>query len=241
MRNTLLSGFLFFLAAASIQAQTADEIIAKHLAATGGDAWGKINTVKTEAKITAQSAPGMEIPMTMVVVNNKSARVDVTVMGMTQSSCVNNGSGWANNPFMGKNDAEPMTADQAKEMQQMTEVSGTLYNYKEKGYTVEYVGTEDVEGTEAHKIKVAMSPTKTEYKLIDPESWYEIKTITISTVDGQEIKAETLYSNFKEVNGVIFPFTIEQSNPMMGTSVVTVTDVKVNEPVDEKIFDMPAK
>jgi hypothetical protein len=240
MKNTILSGFLFFLASAG-QAQSADDIIAKNLDAMGGKAWDTIRTVITEAKVTVQSAPGMEIPLTMTIVNNKSARIDVSVMGMTQSSCINGDQGWANNPFQGKTDAEPLTADQVKQMKEMTDLSGPLHNYKQKGYTVEYVGKEDMEGTEVHKIKVVISPTQTQYFLIDPASGYALKNVSISTIDGKEIKAETNYSNFKKVGGVTFPYTIEQDNPMMGSTVTTVSAVKVNPVVDPKSFEMPAK
>ena len=170
-------------------AQTADEIIAKHLEAMGGKAWETVKTMKMESKVSVQAAPGMEIPMTMTVVNNKSARVDVSVMGVTQTSCVSGDNGWSNNPFAGKMDAEPLTADQVTEMKDMTDLSGPLYNYKAKGYSVEYVGKEDIEGTEVHKIKIVRSPTKTEYALIDPETWYQIKNITLATVDDKAINA----------------------------------------------------
>lgn len=240
MKKLFLSAFLFAVAFA-VQAQSADEIIAKHLEAMGGKAWDNVKTMKMESKITVQAAPGMEIPMTMTVVNNKAARVDVSVMGMTQISCINGDKGWANSPFNGQTDAEPLTSDQVKEMKDMTDLSGSLYNYKAKGYTVEYVGKEDVEGTEVHKIKIVKSPTKTEYALIDPENWYQIKSITVATIDGKEVTAESSYSNFKKEGGVVFPYTIEQNNPMMGASVTTVTALQLNVAVDEKIFDMPAK
>lgn len=240
MRNLLLSGLFLFITIA-VQAQTVEEIITKHIEATGGKAWNDIKTMKTEAKISVQAAPGMEIPMTMTVVNKKSARIDVSVMGMTQSSCINGDQGWANNPFAGQTDAEPLTADQVKEMKDMTDLAGSLRSYKEKGFAVELVGKEDLEGTEVLKVKVVVSPTKTEYSLIDPSNWYEIKNITVSTVDGKEVSAESIFSNFKQVNGITIPHTIEQENPMMGSSTTTITNIIMNDPVDEKIFEMPAK
>ncbi|MBU6341904.1 MAG: hypothetical protein KGS48_10445 [Bacteroidetes bacterium] len=241
MKNAILSGILF-LAAIAVHAQTADEIIQKHLEATGSAAWEKITSMKTEAKLTIQAAPGMEIPMVLTVVNNKSARVEVSAMGMTQVSCINGDKGWSNNPFAGKNDPEPLTTDQVNEMKQMTDLAGHLYNYKTKGYTVEYLGKEDVDGTEMHKIKIVISPTRTEYALIDPETFLEAKSITVATVDGKESKSESAYSNYKEVNGVKIPHTIEENNPAMGgTAVTTVTKITVNEPVDAAIFEMPAK
>ncbi len=240
MNKALISGILCLLVFTA-QTQTADEIIANHLQAMGGNAWETVKTMKMESKVSVQAAPGMEIPMTMTVVNQKAARVDVSVMGMTQSTCVNGDKGWANNPFAGQMDAQALTSDQVMEMKDMTDLSGSLYNYKAKGYSVEYMGKEDLEGTELHKIKIVKSPTKIEYALIDPQSWYQIKNITASIVDGKEISAETIYSNFKQEAGVVFPYTIEQNNPMMGASVTSVTAIRINEAVDEKIFEMPAK
>jgi hypothetical protein len=240
MKNVLLSAFTLLLAL-HVQAQSADDIIAKHLAAVGADNWSKVEAVKMEAVVSSQAAPGMDIPLTMTIVNNKAARIDVTVMGMTQSSCVNGETGWANNPFMGQTDAEPMTADQVNSMKDMTDLSGPLFGYNEKGYSVEYIGTEDVDGVEAHKIKVVMSPTKTQYSLIDPETFYEIKTVTVEKVDGQEVEAASTFSDFKKVDGITFPFAIEQNNPMMGSTVTKMSKITVNPVVDMSVFKMPAK
>ncbi len=240
MNRLLVSGILCLLVFAA-QTQTADDIIANHLHAMGGNAWETVKTMKMETKVSVQAAPGMEIPMTMTVVNLKAARVDVSVMGMTQTTCVNGDKGWANNPFAGQMDAQALTSDQVMDMKDMTDLSGSLYNYKAKGHSVEYMGKEDLEGTEMHKIKIVKSASKTEYALIDPQSWYQIKNITVSIVDGKEMTTENIYSNFKREGGVVFPYTIEQNNPVMGNSVTTVTAIRINEAVDEKIFEMPAK
>ena len=241
MKKSLFTAALLLIINAFTFAQTAEEIIAKHIAATGGDHWKDVKSIKMEANITAESAAGMAIGWTMVAVRDKAARMDVSVMGMTQTSVVNGDSGWSTNPFMGKTDAEPMTADQVKSMTSMTDIDGTVIGYKEKGYTVEYVGTEDVEGTEALKIKIDKGDKKVEYCLYDPESYYEIKNIQVEEVDGKEVQSETTYSDFKTQDNIVFPFSMQQANPMMGNSTITLTALTFNPTVDEKIFEMPEK
>lgn len=240
MKQLLFSAALLLLNTFSY-AQSAEDIIAKHMEATGAEAWKNINSIKTEAKITADGAPGMTILWSMTAVRDKAARMDVSVMGMTQTSVVNGDKGWANNPFAGKMEPEPLTADQVKSMFDMTDIDGTVVGYKEKGYTVEYVGTEDVDGTEALKIKVNKGDKKSEYCFYDPETYYEIKNVQVEEVDGKEVETATVYSNFQKQDGITFPFTMQQANPMMGNSTITISTVTLNPAVDDKIFEMAAK
>ena len=142
---------------------------------------------------------------------------------------------------MNKMDPEPITADQVKAMKDMTDVDGSLVGYKAKGYTIEYVGTEDVDGIEAIKIKINKGEKRSEYSFFDPSTYYEIKNIRVEEVDGKESESATLYSNFKTQDGLVFPFTIQQADPMMGSSTVTITSVAVNPLIDKKAFDMPTK
>lgn len=239
-KNLFLATFLFLFTGFA-QAQSAEEIVNKHIAAIGGNKWAQVEAVKSEAKISADGAPGMSIGMTMVAVRNKSLRMDVSVMGMTQTTVLNGDAGWSNNPFMGKMEPEPITPDQVKSMADMTDVDGTLIGYKEKGYTIEYLGTEDVDGTEAHKIKVNKGGKRMEYSFIDPSSYYEIKNVRVEEVDGKEVESATIYSNFKTQDGLVFPFTIQQNDPLMGGSTVTITGITINPLVDPKTFVMPGK
>jgi hypothetical protein len=241
MKKTLIAAVLLLIFNAFASAQTADEIIASYIKATGGDNWKNVKTIKMEAKIAADAAAGMSIGWTMVAVRDSAVRMDVSVMGMTQIAVVDGDKGWSTNPFMGKNDPEPMTADQVKSMHDMTDIDGTVIGYKEKGYTVEYVGKEDVEGTEAHKIKVTKGEKKTEYFFYDPETYYEIKNVQVEEIDGKEVQTETTYSNFKTQDGMVFPFTMQQASPMMGNSTITLTAITLNPTVDKKIFEMPEK
>ncbi len=223
------------------QAQTAEEIIAKHIAAVGGDNWKKVEAVRMEATVSADAAPGMSIGWSLLAVRDKAARMEVSVMGMSQIMAVKGENGWMLNPFTGSTEAEPMTADQVKSFLEQADIDGTVIGYKDKGYTVEYLGTEDVEGVQAHKIKVSKGEKKLEYLYYDPKTFYEIKSVQIDEVDGQEVENATLYSNFKEVGGIILPHTMQQANPMMGSTTIAITKVEFNPLVDMKVFDMPGK
>ncbi|MFN0215094.1 MAG: LolA family protein [Saprospiraceae bacterium] len=241
MKKTLsFAGLLFFFSGFT-QAQNAEDIVAKHITAIGGDNWTRVEAVKSEAKISADGAPGMSIMMNMLAVRDKSLRMDVSVMGMTQTSVLNGDAGWSINPFANQMDPEPLTADQVKSMKDMTDVDGTLVGYKAKGYTVEYVGTEDVDGVEAVKIKINKGEKRSEYSFFDPATFYEIKNIRVEEVDGKMSETATVYSNFKNQDGLVFPFTIQQADPNMGGSTVTITSVVVNPLVDMKVFEAPAK
>lgn len=239
MKKTLFF-VAFILSATFAQAQKAEDIVAKHLAAVGADKWAKINSIKMEAKIAADAAAGMTILWNMTAVREKAARMDVSVMGMNQIVVINGDAGWSTNPFAGQNDPEPITADQVESMKDMVDIDGSLVGYKEKGYTLEYVGTEDVEGTEAIKIKVNKGK-KTEYCYFDPATFYEIKNVDVEEVDGKSVESATLYSNFKTQDGIVLPFTMQQAGGAMGSSTITLTSVTFNPTVDATIFDMPKK
>ncbi len=241
MKKTLsFAAFLLFVTG-FVNAQNAEEIVAKHIEAIGGKKWSGVEAIKSEAKIAADGAPGMSISMSMLAIRDKSLRMDVSVMGMTQTTVLHSDAGWATNPFMNQMDPEPLTADQVKAMKDMTDVDGTLVGYKEKGYTVEYVGTEDVDGVEAIKIKINKGGARSEYSFFDPATHYEIKNIRVEEIDGNATETATVYSNFKTQDGLVFPFTIQQNDPTMGGSTVTITSLAINPLVDQKVFQMPSK
>jgi outer membrane lipoprotein-sorting protein len=134
-------------------AQAIDEIIAKSIAARGGEA--KLRAVKS-LRFTGQIevAPGMTAPMTMVLKRPGMVRMEFIVQGMTGIQAYDGKAGWSVMPFQGKKDAEPMAADDVKNMEDQADFDGALMDYKVKGNTVEYLGKDKVEGSEAYELKV---------------------------------------------------------------------------------------
>ena len=213
-------------------AQTVDEIVNKYMQALGGkDKMNSIQSVMMEGKVNAQ---GMEFPISTRIVKNKGSKVEFSLMGMDAWIIMRPDSGWMFMPFQGQTKPEAMPADQIKEGADQLDLSGELCDYSAKGNVVEYLGLDDVEGTECHKLKVLTKNGKLTYYLIDPTSYYIVKTISKHKAGGKEFEAETKFSNYKEVEGgYIFPHMVESMN-----GPVEMLKISVNAPIDESIFQL---
>jgi outer membrane lipoprotein-sorting protein len=228
------------LTGAAVQAQTADEIINKHLQARGGK--DKIKAVQAE-RMTGKMVmgQGMEAPVVMELARPNKMRMEFTIQGMTGVQAFDGKGGWSVMPFMGKTEPEAMSAEDIRQAEDQADMDGLLVDYKEKGHQVEYVGKEDVEGTPAHKLKVTKKNGDVVNVYIDAESYMDIKESGKVKVRGQEIEGQTTFGDFKTVDGLVFPFSIEQKpQGAPAGMVITISKVEVNPTMDASRFAMPA-
>ena len=225
----LLSGMIL-----SVQAQTADEIIEKHLAAIGGkEKLMQLNTMITEGNLSVQ---GMEIPIKISQEHNKGMRVDISLMGVNGYIINTPGEGWTFMPFQGQAAPEAMPAEAVKEASDQLDLQGALMNYKEKGHQAEYIGKEDVEGTECLKLKVLFKGGTETTMFFDPSTYYMIKQKVKTKSTGQEAVQEQTFSNFTKQDGYVFPYSMTGLGP---GGVVNITKIEINKPFDESLFKLP--
>ncbi|MGZ4097394.1 MAG: hypothetical protein ACXVNM_00855 [Bacteroidia bacterium] len=163
-------------------AQTTDEIVSKHIEAIGGkDNWQKVKSIRMECVMKAQ---GAEIKTTIVQVNKKAMRQDISVMGMNGWSIMTNSEGWSYMPFGGQTKAEPLTADDVKNAQDGLDITDEFITYKELGKKIEYLGKDDVDGTECYKLKMIDKKGKETTYYLDPETYYLVKETQKFKADG---------------------------------------------------------
>jgi hypothetical protein len=212
--------------------QTVDELINKHLEAIGGkDNWKKITSMKMEANVNAQ---GMDVPIIIHQVHNKASKQEYTVMNMTGFQIVTTEGGWNFNPFQGQQKPEPMTDDEVKAAQEQLDIQGELLDYKDKGHTVELLGKEDVDGTECFKLKLTRKSGRESVYLIDPKTYYIIRTISKMKLNGQDIEQTINLSNYQKLpEGILIPFTMENGS---APAPINVTKVEVNPKIDDAVF-----
>ena len=211
-------------------AQTAEEIVTKHIEAIGGAAaWKKVNSLYYEGKMTVQ---GAEINITLTILNGKGLRQNITFMGMTGYQIITPTAGWNFMPFQGQKTPEAMTADQLKESADDLDIQGKLVDYKSKGNTVEYLGKDDVEGTECFKLKITSKAGNVETVFIDPKSYYIVRAVAKRTANGQENDVQTDLSNYQKLpEGIVVPFSIK-----LPDGELVISKAEVNKQVDESTF-----
>lgn len=238
-RKLFLSALIFASAISVVSAQTVDEVIAKNIQARGGmDKIKSVQTIRSTGKM--QFGP-MEAPGSMVQKRPDMVRVDFTVQGLTAIQAYDGSQAWAIMPFTGKKDPELMPADEAKEMKEDADIDGPLVDYKAKGNQVELMGKEDVEGTPAYKLKVTLKDGDVKYMYLDTDSGLQIKEEEKRMIRGTEQETDTILGDYREVNGLLFPFAIDSG--LKGSSErqkMTVDKVEINVPVDDASFKMPA-
>ena len=225
--------FLSILTIATVgftYAQTADEIVNKHIEAIGGaDAWKKVNSMVTTGTLKVQ---GAEIAISLTVLNGKGSRQDLTIMGMNGYQIVTPTQGWKFMPFQGQKEVEPITADDLKEAQDELDVQGSLVDYKTKGHTVELLGTDDVDGVDAFKLKETLKSGKTQTIFIDPKTYYIIRVISKQKANGNEVDVTTNVSNYQKLpEGIMVPLSIG-----LPFGEMIISKVEINKPIDENIF-----
>ena len=118
----------------SLKAQTADEIIGKHIQAIGGK--DKISQVKTLYLEGAMQVMGNEAPTTTYVINGKALKNEVNFNGSKIIQVVTDKSGWAVNPMQGQTEPTTLPDDQLKAAQAELDLGGQLFNYAAKGNKV---------------------------------------------------------------------------------------------------------
>lgn len=228
------------LTSAAAGAQTADEIIDKHLQAMGGK--DKLKAVQTQ-RMTGKMlmGQGMEAPFTLEMARPNKVRMEFTFQGMTGVQAFDGKSGWSVMPFMGKTDPEAMPEEERKAMEEQADIDGLLMDYKQKGHQVEYAGKEELEGTPVYKLKVNQKSGDISYVYIDAEQFLQLKQTGKRKIRGQEVESEMVFGDFKTVEGLVLPHSIEQKvTGAPAGMVMTISKVEINPSLDESRFTMPA-
>jgi len=165
-----LSALVMCLGAHAAFAVTADELATKNVEAKGGiDKLHAIQSLRLSGRMRVEHDT-IELGYVTYVRQPGSIRYEASLQGLTQVQAYDGTQAWQINPFQGRKDPEKLSADDAKGLgEDAADFTGPLVDYKSKGYKLDYLGTEDIDGTDAHKLRVTRANGDISIVYLDPD------------------------------------------------------------------------
>jgi outer membrane lipoprotein-sorting protein len=216
-----------------------DELVAKHIEALGG--LENLKAVET-MRMTGTAVLGgkMESPLTLLMKRPNSSRLELQYEGQTVVQGFDGTTGWMLLPMRGTG-AEKATDEENAEMKESSDFDGPLVDYKAKGYKVESEGQEDVAGKHAWKLKVTRDSGHVESIYLDPTTYLPLKISMRRTPGGKAVEIERYPSDYRKTGSIVLPYTIEQKAEGRSVMVMKIDHIDVNVPLNDVLFQMPAK
>lgn len=220
----------------NLQAQDLEEILEGHFDVVGQEKLATINTMKMIGNIV-QGA--MELPFLMYMSRPLKIKMEISIQGQKMIQAFDGESGWYINPMAGTLDPQDMGPDMVKDMKEQADFDGDLYNYEEKGSTLEFIGTEEAEGTEVFNLKLTKEDGDITNYFIDTETYIVLKTTAKRLIQEVEVESETILGNYQMIDGMAFPFSI--STVMNGQIVaeIVITEVDFDVKIEDELFVKP--
>lgn len=206
---------------------TAGSIIDNYIDAIGG--LDKLNSVTSIEETYVADVMGNPFELYSLKSNKNQSLNTISVMGTSQKIVVNQSSG-----FM-------------EVMGQKIEITGTeleeaisnaaLFTETNLDYsTIELVGKTEVDDEAAYEIKV--SDSKSLFYSI--KTGLKLKEVTTQEVEGNSMITENFYNNYEEVEGILFPMSINLVTPSMpipGGLFLNATSIMLNVETSDSDFE----
>ena len=242
---------LLFIAGAFVsnaQDVTVDEILDNYFENTGGkDAWLKLEGYSMKANVDAQ---GMTIPIESVSLKDGRMIIKFSLQGKEIVQQAYDGETTWSVSFMTMKPEKGESEDTENYKREIGEFPEALLRYKDLGYTVEMDGEDTKDGVECYKLKVTKKT-----QLVDGEEkenivyYYFDKENFVPIMQEQEMMsgqmkgqiAQTLFSDYQEVDGLYFPFSLTYQTEGGGGQTISVESMELNPEVEDSVFAFPTE
>lgn len=236
MMKKFLFTVLTVCLALSVQAQdmSLEEILDAHYEVINQEKRSEVQSIVYEGTMSQ----GIEIPIKLMIKRPNKARMEGMVQGKMFVQAYDGENGFMIMP----NAAAPQDLNdtQKESMEEMASVDSEFYTAQQKEYDVELLGTEDFEGSEVYKIKVTKPNGNETTYFMDSENYVILKAHSKMKVQDQDVESTTFYSNYKEVDGMIFPHSFDAKNAEgQMVSQIMIDTITVDGEVSDDKFVRP--
>lgn len=248
MKRILGAGVVRIIAACALMAfagaaaaQTAEEIMDANIKAIGGmDAIGKIKSVSRKAELAVDGAFGqMAGTQESVVIPGKKAYQSMDLGVFMQKMAYNGEVAWQDG-MQGLMKMEGPEADQIRTAVVLNPFAG-IRSGQDKESKVEKLEDETVGEVEFHVLQMSAPGSETPVKLYVNKETKMLDRTTVQQNNPQfgEVTIAIENSDYADYAGVKMPNKTKIQIGDMLSIEQTYNETKINEQVDESIFEMP--
>ncbi len=245
MKIILKTAFLMLMSV-SVFAQSADEIIANYFEAIGGlENFKAVKGMKANAKV---QQGGNDIPLEIVRMSDGKTYTKVSFQGMEIMQGVFDGETMWNTNFQSMTAEKASAEASANQKLDANDFPSEFIDYKAKGYTLELMGTETIDGSETFKLKLTKEPRTIAGEKVEDITYYYfdseafIPLVQESTINEGPMKgkvSQMKFSDYQEVDGLYFPFSMSQGIKDMGAQSITIESIELNPEISDDVFKFP--
>lgn len=196
----------------------------------------------------------VQLPFVLKLKRPEKMRLELDFKGQTAVQTFDGAHGWKLRPFLNRREAEPYSPEELKiaSRQAGAELDGYLIDYSAKGTSINFDGTEKVEGRDTYKLKLTLKSGDVIHVWVDAETFLEAKVEgQPRRLDGVYHPVEVYYRDYRPVNGLQIPFVLEtRVLPVARTATglkdtpvppekITIDKVSVNPKLEDSQFSKP--
>jgi outer membrane lipoprotein-sorting protein len=221
-------------------AQTIDEIVARHIAARGGlERWQAIRSLRMTGRVIA--GPGREALVVREIKRPNRVRTEFTFQGITGVYAYDGARGWQVSPLTGVVEPQALEPENTQAALEQADIEGLLVSGAKKGYTMTLVGRETIAGREAYRIRLTPKTGQPLEQYLDAETGLLLRTDTTRRFRGHAVQLETTFGEYRAIGGLMFPHAIEfGARGRPGRVQIVVETVELNPVIDDARFRRPA-
>ncbi|HEY7643277.1 MAG TPA: hypothetical protein VH814_26340 [Steroidobacteraceae bacterium] len=241
---------------------SADEIVARNVAASGGlDAWRGVRTLSWTGKMEAggnnqralkipgaptppppkEPQPQVQLPFVMEMMRSHKSRLEIDFAGQTAIQVYDGAQGWKVRPFLNRREIEAFTPAELDAAGSQADIDGALVDYAAKGTKIALEGSEPIESRDAYRLKLTLKNQHVVHVWIDSQSFLQVKVEGVPRrLDGKLHPVAIFLRDYRAVNGLQIPHVIETVvEGVPRTERILVEKVVVNPRLADSRFARP--
>ena len=223
-----------------IRAQTPDDIAAGIVHARGGA--GRIQGIQTERMTGTVWIGDQQGSFIREVKRPGKLRMEITLGGKTTIETYDGATGWKVDGIAGNGQPQELSSAEKKILAEEADLDGPFVDFAGKGVRIEVLDKEMLGPSLVWKLKVTLKSGETEVYYVESTGCYIL--LRESTRPGAQgpTTYDTLYKDFRRVEGVLFPYTVVSSvnggDPIMA---LRFGGIQLNGTIDDADFGKPGK